>query len=125
MIDVIDCTLLIQNYFKKESKMILFDLPKTVRFDPKTVRFRSQREGQNVKVYFPKMCSPLQPGAIFRNPTASDKGLLRRHFGVTLRTLGSIWAYESGFGAPCNRMATTLKSLWICDRPFSKNTFAQ
>ena len=52
-------------------------------------------------------------------------GLFRHHFGVILRTLGSISAHENGFGALWNRIATTLKSLWICDRPFSKNTFAQ
>ena len=100
--------------------MVIFDPPNRSVFDPKTVRFRYKREGQNVKVYFPKMCSPLQPGAIFRNPTASDKGLFRRHFGVTLRILKSIWAYEGDFGALWTRIATTLKLLWVNERPFSK-----
>ena len=61
----------------------------------------------------------------FGNPFGVALGLFRRHFGVTLPNLGSIWAHEGGFGALWNRIATTLKSLWICDRPFSKNTFAQ
>ena len=61
----------------------------------------------------------------FVNPFKATLGLFRRHFGVTLANLGSIWAYEGDFGAFWTRIATTLKLLWVCERPFSKNTFAQ
>ena len=61
----------------------------------------------------------------FVNLFEATLGLFRGHFGVTLPNLGSIWAHEDGFGALWNRIATTLKSLWICERPFSKNTFGQ
>ena len=61
----------------------------------------------------------------FVNPFGVALELFRGHFGATLRTLESIWTYEGGFGALWNHFATTLKSLWVCERPFSKNTSAQ
>ena len=56
----------------------------------------------------------------FVNPFGATLGLFRRHFGLTLRTLKSIWAYEGDFGALWTRSATTLKLLWVNERPFSK-----
>ena len=35
----------------------------------------------------------------FVNPFGVTLALFRSHFGGTLRTLGSIWAHEGGFGA--------------------------
>ena len=127
MIDVIECTFLIQKLPQKAFKITLFAPPKRSVFGPKTVRFRSQRGVQNVKVYFPKMCSPLKPGAIFRNPLGpfeATLGLFRSHFGVTLHILKSIWAYEGDFGALWNRIATTLKLLCVCERPLLKYFYA-
>ena len=61
----------------------------------------------------------------FVNPFGVTLALFRSHFGGTLRTLGSIWTYEGGFGALSDHFATSLKTIWVCERPFSKNTFAQ
>ena len=61
----------------------------------------------------------------FVNACVATLSLFRSHFGVTLRILKSMWAYEGDFGALWHHFATTLKSLWVCERPFSKNTFAQ
>ena len=61
----------------------------------------------------------------FVNSFGATLGLFRRNFGVTLRILKSISAYEGDFGELWTRIATTLKLLWVNERPFSKNTFAQ
>ena len=39
-----------------------------------------------------------------------------------LHTLGSLWAYDGGFGTLWNHFAITLESLRVCESPFSKNT---
>ena len=40
----------------------------------------------------------------------------------SLRTLGSLWASDGGFGTLCNHFAVTLEPLRVCESPFSKST---